>query len=43
MSDYTITYLKTVLFAGFLTLLNTTTVLAVTPACNTTLAANPFK
>ena len=40
MSDYKFTYLKTVLFAGFMMLLYTPNVFAVTPACDTTLAAN---
>ena len=40
MIDHKFTCLKTTLFAGVLMLLNTTTVLAATPACNTVLPAN---
>jgi hypothetical protein len=40
MSDQRFTYLKTVLFAGVLILLNTTNIYAVTPACGTTLTAD---
>jgi hypothetical protein len=40
MSVHIFTYLKTVLFAGVLMLLNTANIYAVTPACDTALAAD---
>jgi len=40
MSDHKFTYLKTVLLAGVLMLLNTTNIYAVTPACDTTLTTD---